>query len=103
KQQKLPAAREIYDGMAARLGNQPQLRVLIGRAYRETGFLTEAIEEFKQALALDPHFPRVHYYLGLTYLLKGGVEQLGKAREEFQIELAAHPNEFLAHYYLGIA
>jgi hypothetical protein len=23
-------------------------------------------------VALDPGFPRVHYYLGLTYLLKDG-------------------------------
>ena len=103
KEQKIPPAIEIYNRMIVRLGNRPQLRVLIGRAYRETGFLSEAIEEFKKALELDPHFPRVHYYLGLTYLLKGGAEKLGEAQEEFKIELAAHPNEFFAHYYLGIA
>ena len=89
--------------MLQRLGNRPQVRVLIGRAYRETGFLSEAIEEFQKALALDPRFPRVHYYLGLTYLLKGGADKLGEAQEQFRIELAAHPDEFLAHYYLGIA
>ncbi len=89
--------------MIQRLGNRPQLRVLIGRAYRETGFLSEAIEEFEKALALDPRFPRVHYYLGLTYLLKGGAAKLGEAQKQFKIELANHPNEFFAHYYLGIA
>jgi tetratricopeptide (TPR) repeat protein len=103
KEHKLQPAREIYDRMVQRLGNRAQLRVLIGRAYRETGFLTEAIEEFQKALTLDPKFPRVHYYLGLTYLLKGGAEKLGEAQEEFKIELASHPNEFFAHYYLGIA
>jgi tetratricopeptide (TPR) repeat protein len=96
-------AKQIYDRMLQRLGNRPQLRVLIGRAYRETGFLSEAIEEFQRAVALDPRSPRVHYYLGLTYLLKGGAAQLGQAQEQFKIELATHPNEFLAHYYLGIA
>jgi len=103
KQHKLQPAKQIFDRMIERLGNRPQLRVLIGRAYRETGFLSEAIEEFKKALALDPRFPRVHYYLGLTTLLKGGIDKLGEAQEEFKIELAHHPDEFFAHYYLGIA
>ena len=103
KEHKLQPAKQIYDRMVQRLGNQPQLRVLIGRAYRETGFLTEAIEEFQKALSLDPRYPRVHYYLGLTILLKGGVEKLGEAQRLFKIELANHPDEFFAHYYLGIA
>jgi tetratricopeptide (TPR) repeat protein len=103
KRQEIDPARRILDRMVAEIGNRPQLRVLIGRAYRETGYLTESIEEFKKAIALDPHFPRVHYYLGLTYLLKGGAEQLGAAQEQFKIELAANPEEFFAHYYLGIA
>src|SRR5207249_4519010 len=91
KQRQLAQARLIYARMIAQLGDRPQLRVLVGRAYRETGFLPEAIEEFKRAVALDPHFPRVHYYLGLTYLLKDGAARLDDAAEEFRIELAAHP------------
>src|SRR6185503_11949159 len=47
KRQQLPAARQLYNQMVVQLGNRPQLRVLIGRAYRETGFLAEAIDEFK--------------------------------------------------------
>ena len=103
KRREIPSARRIYDHMVEQLGNRPQLRVLIGRAYRETGFLPEAIEEFKKAVALDPQFPRVHYYLGLTYLLKDGTDKLGDAKQQFKIELAAHPEEFFANYYLGIA
>lgn len=103
KRREIASARRIYDHMVERLGNQPQLRVLIGRAYRETGFLPEAIEEFNKAIALDPKFPRVHFYLGLTYLLKDGASRLSDAQQQFKIELAAHPNEFFANYYLGIA
>jgi tetratricopeptide (TPR) repeat protein len=103
KQRKLGPARELYDRMIGQLGDRPQLRVLIGRAYRETGYLSEAIEEFKKAVSLDARFPRVHYYLGLTYLLRDGVNKLGDAAAEFKIELAAHPEEFFANYYLGIA
>src|SRR5438105_4965555 len=59
-------------------------------------------DEFKQAVALDPHFPRAHYYLGLTYLLKDGAARLDDAAQEFKVELDTHPDEFFANYYLGI-
>ncbi len=102
KKKDLPKAKQLYERMAQRLGNRPALRVLIGRAYRETGFLPESIEEFKAAIALDPRFPRVHYYLGLTYLYKDGAARIPDAMEEFKIELNANPEEYFANYYLGI-
>lgn len=102
KPRQFAPAKAIYDRMVEQLGDRPQLRVLIGRAYRETGFLAEAIEEFKKAAALDPKFPRVHYYLGLTYLLKDGAARLDDAAAEFKVELAANPGEYLGNYYLGI-
>jgi tetratricopeptide (TPR) repeat protein len=102
KRKDVAEARKLYERMAERLGNRPALRVLIGRAYRETGFLAESIEEFKKAIALDPHFPRVHYYLGLTYLYKDGAARIPDAMEEFKIELNANPGEYFANFYLGI-
>src|SRR5215203_3792600 len=95
-------ARQLYDRMIERLGDRPAVRVLIGRAFRETGFLPESIEEFKKAIALEPGFPRVHYYLGLTYLYKDGAARISDATEEFRIELAANPEEYFANFYLGI-
>ena len=102
KQRQFDPAKRVYDRMLAKLGDRPELRILFGRAYRETGFLAEAIEEFKRAATIDDHFPRVHYYLGLTYLLKDGVSKLDDAEQEFKVELASHPDEFFANYYLGI-
>jgi tetratricopeptide (TPR) repeat protein len=102
KKKDLPQAKKLYDQMVQQLGNRAGLRVLVGRAYRETGFLPESIEEFKAAIALDPRFPRVHYYLGLTYLYKDGASRIPDAMEEFKIELAANPDEYFANYYLGI-
>ena len=102
KRKDAAKAKQLYEQMAKRLGNRPALRVLIGRAYRETGFLAESIEEFKKAIALDPAFPRVHYYLGLTYLYKDGAEKIPDAVAEFKIELAANPEEYFANFYLGI-
>jgi tetratricopeptide (TPR) repeat protein len=102
KLKQVPAAQKIFDRMLAELGNRPQLRILMGRAYRQTGFLPEAIDEFKKAIALDPRFPRVHYYLGLTYLLKDGAARINDAEAEFRLEVEANPDEFFANYYLGI-
>ena len=102
RQHKFAQAKQLYDHMIVQLGNRAPLGVLIGRAYRETGFLAEAIEEFKKAVAIDTHFPRVHYHLGLTYLLKDGAARLGDAEREFKLELANHPDEFFGNYYLGI-
>jgi tetratricopeptide (TPR) repeat protein len=102
KQHRLAPAQRIFERMLVQFGDRPQLRVVFGRAYRETGFLTEAIEEFKKAVALDAHFARAHYYLGLTYLLRDGASRLADAEQEFKIELASNPDEFFANYYLGI-
>ena len=102
KRGQTQAAKDIFERMIAELGDRPQLRILIGRAYRQTGFLQQAIDEFKKAVALDPGFPRVHYYLGLTYLLKDGAARISDAEAEFKLEVAAHPDEFFGNYYLGI-
>lgn len=99
---KKPAALEIFNRLIVQLGNRPQLRIVIGRAYRQTGFLDEAIDEFKKAVAIDPKFPRAHYYLGLTYLLKDGAARISDAEIEFKLEVAANPDEFFANYYLGV-
>jgi tetratricopeptide (TPR) repeat protein len=102
KQHQFAPAKRIYDRMLGQLGDRPQLHIIFGRAYRETEFLPESIEEFKKAIALDPHFPRAHYYLGLTYLLKDGTARIKEAAEEFKIELKANPEEFFANFYLGV-
>src|SRR5262245_32166684 len=102
KQGQLAPAKQIYSLMLRQLGDRPQLHIIFGRAYRETVFLAEAIEEFKKAIALDPKSSRAHYYLGLTYLLKDGTSRFNDAAEEFNIALAINQDDYFANYYLGI-
>jgi len=102
KQGQLAPAKQIYNRMLRQLGDRPQLRIIFGRAYRETVFLAEAIVEFKKAIALDPKSSRAHYYLGLTYLLKDGTSRFNDAAEEFKIALDSNPDDYFANYYLGI-
>ncbi len=95
-------AKQLFNSLIKIFGEKPQLHVVIGRAYRQSGLLPDAAEEFKKAIALDPRFPRAHYYLGITYLRDEGQTKIGEALEEFKIEVAANPDEFFANYYLGV-
>lgn len=96
------AAKDLYGALIKQFGERPLLHVIIGRAFRQSGLLADAADEFKKAIALDPRFPRAHYYLGITYLLDEGQSKTSEALEEFKLEVAANPDEFFANYYLGV-
>jgi tetratricopeptide (TPR) repeat protein len=102
QQRQFAAARRVFDSMIAAFGEQPQIHIAIGRAFREAGRFPEAIEEFKRAIALNSQFPGAHYNLGLAYLWNEGGSAVANAEEEFKIELRANPNDFFSNYYLGI-
>ena len=94
-------AKQIYTRMLRQLGDRPQLHIIFGRAYRETGFLAEAIEVQKGHCARSQISTRP--LLSGTYLPaeRRGL-QFNEAAEEFKIELAANPDDYFANYYLGI-
>jgi tetratricopeptide (TPR) repeat protein len=102
KQQKLEQAFPIFDEMLGTLGSTAELHVVIGWAYRETGYYEQAVSEFKKALALDGRHPRAHSYVGLVYLRQGGSTKFSEARQEFEAELKINPEDYSSHYYLGI-
>ena len=99
---KLAETKLLFDEILNDMGSTPQLHVLLGRAYRETGYLDEAIREFKKAIEMDQRYPRVHYYLALAYLAQGEKERIPTARTLFEQELAIEPNEFFSTYFLGV-
>jgi len=102
QQRQFTDARRVFDSMITEFGEQPQIHIAIGRAFREAGRLLEAIDEFKRAIALNSQFPGAHYNLGLAYLWNEGASAVASAEGEFKIELAANPNDFFSNYYLGI-
>jgi tetratricopeptide (TPR) repeat protein len=101
-QHKLAETKLLFDELLNDMGSTPELHVLLGRAYRETGYLDEAIREFKKAIELDPHYPRVHYYLALAYLAQGEKERFPTARPLFEQELVVNPKEFFSTFFLGV-
>jgi len=102
QQRRFSDARRVFDWMLQHFGDQPELHVVIGRAFRVAGRLPEAIDEFKRAIALNPSLPHVHDNLALAYLMNEGASRLADAEREFKTELASNPDEFFANYYLGI-
>src|SRR5258708_7898007 len=102
QQRQFSEARRVFDWMLQHLGDQPELHVVVGRAFRVAGRLPEAIDEFKKAIALNPTLARAHDNLALAYLMNEGASRLVDAEREFKTELVSNPDEFFANYYLGI-
>jgi tetratricopeptide (TPR) repeat protein len=98
---KLPQAIALFDEMKASMKPSPELLVLIGRAYRESGFPGQAAVELQRALTLDPKEPHAHSLLGLTYLMEGD-KKYAEAKQQFEAQLALNPKDDLSRYYLGV-
>ena len=91
----------IFDEMQASSLPSASMHVLIGLAYRETGYLDQAAIHFAKAIELEPKKPRVHSSFGLTYFLQGP-QSYANAREQFMAELSITPNDSNSCYYLGM-
>ena len=91
----------IFDEMQASSPPSASMHVLIGLAYRETGYLDQAALHFGKAIELEPKKSRVRSSLGLTYFLQGP-QSYTTAREQFIAELSITPDDSNSRYYLGI-
>lgn len=100
---RLPAeAERIFQRILLSTGDSPDLRILFGVAFKASEHWQEAAQEFERAIALDPSYPKAHYYLGLTLLLQNGSSAFEPAMQEFQAELDHDPEDYLANFYLGL-
>jgi protein O-GlcNAc transferase len=94
KARSLTEASAWFQHLESTMGNSAALHVLFGRAYLITKFPQQAIVEFRNAIGLDPKYPRAHGFLGYAYLEHYQDQGYPQAREEFEKELKFHPNEF---------
>jgi tetratricopeptide (TPR) repeat protein len=72
----------------------------LGYAYNNMGQFDEAIEEFKEALRLNPFYAKAHNNLGLAYDDMGRTDE---AIEEFKKAIKLNPFFAKAHNNLGLA
>src|SRR5262249_52737156 len=65
---KLPEASAWFHQLQSTMGESAALHMLFGRAYLVAKIPQQAISEFRQAIKLDPKYPRAHGFLGYAYL-----------------------------------
>jgi len=100
---KLPEASAWFHQLESKMGESAALHMLFGRAYLVARIPHQAIPEFRQAIKLDPKYPRAHGFLGYAYLEHYQEEGYPQAREEFEKEVRLHPDEYQVLELLGIA
>ena len=100
---KLPEAAAWFQQLESKMGESAALHMLFGRAYLVARVPQQAIAEFRQAIKLDPRYPRAHGFLGYSYLEHFQEEGYPQARGEFEKELKLHPDEYQVWELLGIA
>lgn len=100
---KLPEASAWFHQLESKMGESAAIHMLFGRAYLVAKLPEQAIPEFRQAIKLDPRYPRAHGFLGYAYLEHYQEEGYPQAREEFEKEVRLHPDEYQVQELLGIA
>ena len=71
---------------------------LSGEIFELQGRITDAIAEYRKAIAKNPNAINLHYRLGRTLALES---QLDEARREFEAELKLNPGDAVAEYQVG--
>jgi len=71
-----------------------------GRLYEQSGFLNEALLEYKKAVALYDRLPDVRIAIGKIYFR---MNQYDRSLNELQSVVSQFPNEHEAHLWSGIA
>lgn len=94
-------AAAVFEQMKQIAGDSGSLHVLFGRAYRDADDMPSAIREFQRAVAIDPHTPHAHYFLGLAQLYLKDWKPTPEAEAELKKEVEIYPNDYLANYMLG--
>ena len=100
-QKKPVPAGMLFDEMLASSKPDASMRVLIGIAYRETGYFDQAATHFAKAADIDPRKRNVHSALGITRYLQGP-QHYDEARKQFMAELGLNQGDYASCYYLGL-
>lgn len=100
---RLTEAADLFSKLQSAAGDSAAIHVLFGRAYTITHFPEQAVAEFRQAVKLDPKYPRAHALLGYASLEFYGESSYPEARKLFEQELRIQPNDYLSLVLLGIS
>ena len=94
-------ASRIFKSILLTSGSDAIWEIAIGDAYRDGGYMEEALSHLKAGLARNPHIAHGEFFLGLTYLQ---MNQWGPSSESFlhlRRAIAQNPKEYVSNFYLG--
>jgi len=82
-----------------RYNYEAEMHSIVGFELMKEKRLPAAVEQFNEALRLDPGWGDAHKYLGL---IMSEERRPAEAAEHLQRALAAEPDSYLLRYYLGV-
>lgn len=91
-------SQRAFAELNARYPDSAFLHKLMGMAHEWQGNDSRAIEEFQNALRVNPRMPEMAFAIGYVYFKQGRREE---ARAWFAKELALEPCSAKTHHYLG--
>lgn len=90
----------LWKDIAEKSPNKARAHMNLGLAYRESGLLNEALEEYEIALKMNPLNPVLQNNAGVAYLM---LDQPDRALIHIKNSLALKPDYEDAHNSLGFA
>lgn len=94
-------AADLFERLLKASNGAPIWYVAIGDAYRDAGYMDDALTNLKTAVARDPKVLHGEFFLGLTYLQ---MNQWGPNSDSFlhlRKAVALNPREYVSNFYLG--
>ena len=89
----------MTDMTSPKLSQLAEEKAKRGLLFQREGKLEEAIEFYREALAVEPHLPLVHYNLGIALHHQG---DLPGASTHYRQAIALNPNDIQAIYNLAV-
>lgn len=92
------AQAETYYRRAVEIADSPELHYYLGTSLMYQGYYEEAINQFNEAIQLNPDYAAAHMYLGITYYYKNKLDE-AIANEKRAISL--NPNNPDAYFFMA--
>ena len=73
----------------------------VGQIYLNNKNYNLAHKEFDKVIQVNPNYPLIHYYFGLSILKQGGTESLDQALKAAQTEAVKNPRHYLPYKLAG--
>jgi tetratricopeptide (TPR) repeat protein len=104
EERRFEDARRALAEYVSRYPDNIILRRLYGKALLSLGRFDAAIEQFRAMLAVEPALKMPHYFVGVSFVLKGDPAKFGEAERELRRFLEIKGGNYwpaYAHYWLG--